>query len=240
MKNRTVIAIQIILFAAVAALPSFALEKAETDGSAQQATVSVSVENKGGAGIADAVVYLEPTDGEVPPAAEGTSAVMDQIDKQFAPRVLPVQAGTLVEFPNKDNILHHVYSFSPAKQFELPLYKEDSARPVLFDNPGVVVLGCNIHDWMIGYIVVVESPWFAKTGESGAAGISGVPPGEYSAVLWHPEAAGGLDPEKSLAAGIKKNIVVTHGGENMIEFTVEVKSKNKKKRAPSPPGGLGY
>jgi len=100
--------------------------------------------------------------------------------------VLIVQTGTLVEFPNSDNVRHQVYSFSPAKKFELPLYGGTEAPPVVFDKPGVVVLGCNIHDWMIGYIYVSETPFFAKTDAAGTAAVNDLPPGEYSVRLWHP------------------------------------------------------
>jgi hypothetical protein len=91
-----------------------------------------------------------------------------------------------VHFPNSDNIRHQVYSFSPAKKFELPLYAGSSAPPVTFDKPGVVVLGCNIHDWMIGYVYVSETPFYAKTGAAGAAVLSDMPPGEYTVRIWHP------------------------------------------------------
>ena len=102
------------------------------------------------------------------------------------PYVKPVFVGSTVRFPNSDNIRHQVYSFSPAKKFELPLYAGTNAPPVTFDKPGVVVLGCNIHDWMIGYIYVAETPFFAKTGPLGTASIADLPPGEYSVRVWHP------------------------------------------------------
>jgi hypothetical protein len=95
-----------------------------------------------------------------------------------------------VFFPNKDNIRHQVYSFSPAKQFELPLYAGTPAKPVVFDKPGIVVLGCNIHDWMIGYIYVSESPYFAKTGADGKAQLSDLPTRSYRVRVWHPRLQG--------------------------------------------------
>lgn len=84
-------------------------------------------------------------------------AVMDQVDKQFKPEVLTISAGQSVSFPNSDNIRHHVYSFSKTKPFEIKLYSGVPGRPIQFDNAGVVVLGCNIHDKMVGYIYVTES-----------------------------------------------------------------------------------
>jgi hypothetical protein len=86
-----------------------------------------------------------------------------------------------------DNIHHDVYSFSPAKIFDMPIYKGTPAQPVTFDKPGVVVLGCNIHDWMLGYIDVVTTPWYAKTDGDGSATLTGIPPGKYRLVLWQPD-----------------------------------------------------
>jgi hypothetical protein len=92
-----------------------------------------------------------------------------------------------VSFPNSDDIHHDVYSFSAPKPFELPLYKGTPTQPLIFDKPGVVVLGCNIHDWMLGYIDVVPTPWFVKSDASGQAELTGVPAGKYRLVLWHPD-----------------------------------------------------
>ena len=84
--------------------------------------------------------------------------IVDQINLEFVPHVKPVVVGSPVYFPNKDDVRHHVYSFSPAKRFELPLYSGTPAAPVVFDRPGIVAIGCNIHDWMLGYIYVAETP----------------------------------------------------------------------------------
>ena len=90
-------------------------------------------------------------------------AVIDQHHEQFVPRVLIVQRGTEVSFPNTDRVQHHVYSFSQTKQFELPLYRGNEHPPVMFDHAGVAVLGCNIHDHMVGYVLVVDSSHFGFT-----------------------------------------------------------------------------
>jgi len=132
-------------------------------------------------GVAVATSLSGPT-----PSASATEAIMDQVDEAFVPHILTVQAGTTVSFPNKDDIRHHVYSFSPAKKFELPLYKGTPAEPVSFDEPGEVVLGCNIHDHMRGYLYVVESPYFAGASTSGVAEISELPAGRYEVSVWHP------------------------------------------------------
>lgn len=110
--------------------------------------------------------------------------VMNQIDKQFSPRVLAVKTGQLVDFPNSDNIRHHIYSFSDAKPFEVRLYSGKEADPVMFDSPGVVVLGCNIHDQMLGYIYVSDA---AQAWVTGSKGQTELPESVSEFVFWHPD-----------------------------------------------------
>lgn len=148
------------------------------------ATLTVDVADARGRPLADAVVYVYPASGKAPLKAS-PAAIIDQVDKQFVPLVSVLQTGTVVRFPNKDNIRHQVYSFSPAKRFELRLYSGERAEPVVFDRPGLVVLGCNIHDLMVGYVLVVDTPWFAKSDEAGHAQVIDLPPGEYKASVWH-------------------------------------------------------
>ncbi len=114
---------------------------------------------------------------------------MDQQHKMFVPGVLAVRVNTMVSFPNGDNIRHQVYSFSPAKRFELRLYHGMTAQPVLFDQVGQVVLGCNIHDSMVGYIYVVDTEYFSVSNETGSAHIKAVPAGKYSLQIQHPKLA---------------------------------------------------
>jgi plastocyanin len=158
---------------------------ASRGGPAPAAELTVTVDN-GTSPLADAVVSVHSPTAAL--RATPATAIMDQRNMMFAPNVLPVTVGTSVRFPNSDNIRHHVYSFSPAKRFELPLYAGVQAEPVLFDKPGVVTLGCNIHDWMVGYIVVLDTPYFAKTGSDGKARLQ-VPAGAYQLSIWHPQAA---------------------------------------------------
>lgn len=113
-------------------------------------------------------------------------AVMDQHNLAFVPRVLVVGVGTSVEFPNNDSVSHQVYSFSAAKRFRLPLYKGEAHPPVIFDQPGLVVLGCNIHDSMVGYIYVTDAPYFGTTEPAGGLQFKDAPVGDYRIVVWSP------------------------------------------------------
>jgi plastocyanin len=149
------------------------------------ATLSARVADAAGRPLADAVVYAEPQAG-VPANKSGRAVAIEQKDREFTPYVSVIQAGTSVTFPNRDAMRHHVYSFSPAKPFEIKLYSGDITREILFDKPGVVTLGCNIHDWMVGYIFVAETPYFAKTDKNGDARLSDLPAGEYDVKVWHP------------------------------------------------------
>jgi plastocyanin len=125
------------------------------------------------------------TPGVTSPAAPVT-AVMDQINLQFDPGVLVVARGTTVSFPNSDDVAHQVYSFSPAKHFALPLYRGQSSTPVTFDQTGIVILGCNIHDSMIGYVYVTDSPHFGKTDARGRISFPDLMPGTYRVTAWNP------------------------------------------------------
>ncbi len=111
---------------------------------------------------------------------------MAQQGKQFLPGVLVVPVGTSVHFPNRDSVRHHVYSFSPAKKFELKLYTGTPANPVVFERAGVVTLGCNIHDRMVGWVLVVDTPYYTRTpAATGKAQLDNVPPGTCTLRTWH-------------------------------------------------------
>lgn len=150
---------------------------------AQAADLSVQVLDQAGNPLSNAVVYLETS---VKSAVKSTTeANVDQKNKQFSPIVSVVQVGTSVNFPNKDSVRHHVYSFSPAKTFELKLYSGVPAKPVVFDKPGTVILGCNIHDNMLAYIHIVDTPYFGKTDVSGIVKLIDLPTGQHTLKAWH-------------------------------------------------------
>jgi plastocyanin len=138
-----------------------------------------------GKGIAGTVVTLRSTDA-ARPVAKPTAAAIDQVDRQFVPHVLVIPVGSQVVFPNSDSISHQVYSFSPAKKFQLPLYRGKPYPPVLFDREGVVTLGCNIHDQMRAYVYVVAAHYFGRTDAAGGWSVADVEPGDYNVEIWHP------------------------------------------------------
>ncbi len=154
-------------------------------GRAEAAELIATVKESSGKPVANAVVVVHALGNKAPLPASAATVVVDQIDKEFVPMVKPVALGTAVHFPNKDNIRHHVYSFSDTKRFELPLYTGTPSKPIVFDKPGVAVLGCNIHDWMRGYLYVADTPYFGKTDADGKLTIASLPPGRYTAKVWH-------------------------------------------------------
>lgn len=156
------------------------------------ASITAQVSDIAGAAVEDAVIFLMPVGGQTinKPIRNG---LIDQINKEFVPFVTPIRVGAMVTFPNKDNIRHQVYSFSPAKIFNLKLYSGVKADPVLFDKPGPVILGCNIHDHMLAYIYVVDTPYFGKTVKTGNVRIDDITAGDYKVKIWHPNLE--VDPD---------------------------------------------
>jgi hypothetical protein len=198
-------------------------------GVAGAADFTAVVKDQSGEPVADAIVVATPR-GAAPRLRPGRETV-DQIDKEFVPYVKPLVVGSPVFFPNKDNIRHHVYSFSPAKTFELPLYSGTPAHPVVFDRPGIVTIGCNIHDWMIAYIYVAETPWFGTTSRDGRVKLENVPPGAYSIQVWHPRMEG------SEGATARPVAIGTAAAEGIWQLTL--KPELRPRRAPVP-GQRGY
>ncbi|MGE0858593.1 MAG: methylamine utilization protein [Gammaproteobacteria bacterium] len=165
-----------------------------TSWSARATDLTVRVTTADHAPLAGAVLALYPSAQIPPPAAR--EWIMDQVDKRFVPTLLAIHRGDTVSFPNSDDIRHHVYSFSPAHTFELPLYHGIPADPVRFEQAGKVVLGCNIHDRMAAHIYVLDTPLFAIAAE-GEHAFVGLPPGNYELALFHPELPAAEDGRRS-------------------------------------------
>ncbi|WP_196140393.1 methylamine utilization protein [Aliikangiella sp. G2MR2-5] len=178
-------------------------------GTTSAAELRIKLTKNGELPLANAVVKLEPRNHKVKIVPQ--NKVIDQINKEFVPRIVIVIQGGDINFPNKDNIKHHVYSFSDAKQFELPLYEGVLAESVNFEKPGVVVLGCNIHDWMRGYIYVTDSPYTMLTNREGTVSFESLPEDTYKLSIWHP----GLNEDL-------KNMSYTLRGEDSLEINRDV------------------
>jgi len=174
------------------------------------AILDARVATPAGKPVPDAVVVLEPLAGTGPAAKNRPHAVIEQRGAEFSPWVTVVQAGTAVDFPNNDTVRHHVYSFSQPKRFEIKLYAGKPGQPITFDKPGEVAIGCNIHDWMEAYVLVVESPYFGKTGPDGQVRIANLPAGRYRLQLWHPlqKAQAAAGEIELAAAPAKLNLVL--------------------------------
>jgi plastocyanin len=198
---------------------------------APAAELNAMIYGANGKPLPNAVVILVPEDRPVPPPSTAVEAV-DQIDKEFVPYVKAVRAGSYVKFPNKDNIRHHVYSFSKARPFELPLYTGTPAQPVLFDKPGVVKLGCNIHDWMIAYVYVADTPYFGKSGADGRVDLDPLPAGHYRARVWHPR-MDGAEEATATAVELKDTAPAS------VQWTLKLNAEFRPRRMPLP-GEPGY
>ena len=186
-------------------------------------SVDVTVKDAKGAAVSDAVVYAERNGATSGPVKKQT--IIDQRDKQFVPYVTAVQVGTSIMFPNSDNIRHHVYSFSPAKKFELPLYSGIPAKPVVFDKVGFVTLGCNIHDWMIAYVAVLPTPHFSVTGQDGRASLKNLPNGQYRIQAWHPSL-------KGVPENLAQDLDLSSAATRELLFTLDLKPDFRAKRGP--------
>jgi plastocyanin len=154
--------------------------------SAGDATVSV-VDDQGRP-VAGAVVTFRG-DGRPAKVTPGVFEILQE-GQQFMPELTVVPVGSRVRFPNRDEVAHHVYSFSPAKKFDLPLYQGEAPRDIVFDRAGVVALGCNIHDWMVAHVFVTDTPFFAVTGHDGRAALRGIGNGKGVVEVWHPRQKG--------------------------------------------------
>jgi len=177
--------------------------------------IAVQVQDAGGKALADVVVYAEPEPGQPVPKPL-RPGVIEQRGLQFSPLVTVVQTGSLISFPNNDKVRHHIYSFSTPHKFDQKLYSGTTAAPQLFDKSGTVVLGCNIHDKMLAYVRIVDTPYYAKTDSSGIAKIE-LPGGvKYVLKAWHYQAVGGKAVEQDISV---------KAGEALTTLTVKVALK---------------
>lgn len=178
-------------------------------------TVSVLVTQARDRPLAGTVLMLHRLGGPQRPQSP-VRATMDQVNRMFVPDVLVIPVGSTVSFPNTDKVRHQVYSFSPAHPFQLPLYSGKPYAPERFDRVGLVTLGCNIHDWMLAYIVVTDAEYFGSTDGSGRWSIKDVPNGRYRLEWWHPRlrefpADASRDIEVSGAAPVEVHLSMESG-----------------------------
>ena len=150
------------------------------------APLAVRVVDASGRPVRDAVVTLRPAGNAARAPRASGRYVVSQKNIQFHPFLTIVPVGADVSFPNFDPTKHHVYSFSPAKRFELKLFAKDQSRTVRFDKAGVVALGCNIHDQMSAFIVVTDSAWTARTNAQGVAAFADAPNAPGRVTVFHP------------------------------------------------------
>lgn len=167
-----VITIHIVIFSAVSIVKA--------------GDIKGSVKVLGAKSVENVLIYIEKVDGKLfPPLAK--NPVMDQIRMTFVPHVLPVIAGSTVDFPNSDSIRHNIFSPSKIKKFNLGTYPAGITKKVTFDKTGVVSLLCNVHPEMSAFILVLQNPYYAIADKHGRYKISDVPPGDYTLIVWHPK-----------------------------------------------------
>lgn len=160
------------------------------------ASLAVTIKDMKGNPLIDTVVYLEA--GASATSTQDAEIQVEQRGKEFHPFVSVTTVGSTAFFPNHDGIGHHVYSFSPAKTFELPLSEAESTSSIAFDKAGIITVGCNIHDWMVGYIYVVDTPYHAVSNDAGQLTINNLPAGNYIIHVWHPGIKAGAALEQPL------------------------------------------
>ncbi len=168
--------------------------------SAAAADFTVTVRDQTGAPIADAIVLLAAGNGEK--ARGGHARIVDQKNEKFLPFVSLLRPGDWLQFHNSDNVLHHVYSFSPLNPFDQHVRPDETTKSAIYDAVGVAAIGCNVHDDMLTYVYVTDLPFAAKTGPDGAARIVNAPAGETELAVWHPRAKTG---EQKLAVPVALN-----------------------------------
>lgn len=196
---------------------------------ASTGSVRVEIKDPKGAPVSDAVASLTALVNPIAPKPSAEPVVIIQDKEEFEPYVTPLVVGSRVSFPNRDKVDHHVYSFSKPKPFDIPLYRGEARELITFDQPGIVRIGCNIHDWMAAYIVVLATPHFAKSPADGTAPISGLPSGRYKLEVWHPR----------LAKPVEREVVVDASDSATQVISVTLGIDRRIRRAPESDAG-GY
>lgn len=155
--------------------------------SAQAVTLTVDVLNESGDEIAVTQVVVALHASEASTLRKNNSVVrqIEQTNSQFKPFISAVQVGSSIKFPNRDSFAHHVYSFSEPAKFQSELYSQQESHEIEVSKPGVIVVGCNIHDWMLAYVYVVDTPNFAQP-KNNQVQFESIEDGEYSVSIWHP------------------------------------------------------
>lgn len=161
-----------------------------------------------GSPLPQAVVTVRSLDGAAKQSAP-IHAVMDQVNQAFTPDLLVIPVGSTVSFPNSDTTSHEVYSFSPAHRFQLPLYRGKPYPPEHFDKVGLVTLGCNIHDFMLAYILVTDAAFYGQANAQGSWLATDVPAGRYRIEIWHPRLAADEHPTRDIVVEEARGAALT-------------------------------
>ena len=192
--------------------------------------LTVSAVDQNNSPVTELIVWLTPLEAPLPalPPAGSLHAIVEQKDEEFNPYVIAVRTGTQVEFPNLDDVQHHVYSLSRPAKFDIPLHGGNKTESVVMVQPGIVPVGCNIHDWMLSYVVVIDSPWFTQTDSRGTGPLADMPAGRYKLEAWSPR----------LLKTHEQEVTITNGA-NTVYLELRLRPDRRIRRAPTA-GGKGY
>jgi plastocyanin len=190
--------------------------------------LSVQLNDEEGNPISDAVIEILLPDEMRSEYQSKADATVDQRDKEFVPNMLTIVSGNSVSFPNSDDILHHVYSFSPTVSFNIPLYGKGTSDQYsqTFNSVGVVEIGCNVHDWMLAYIYVAETSLSAISDDNGLAILETVPAGTFELLIWHSRLT-----DNDIA--MTYTIEFVDGEQVNLSYTLELKRDRRIRRSPS-------
>lgn len=168
---------------------------------------TIKLVNSAGEAMKNMVVYLQPkllvgSQSELAGESVDNMAApleVHQRNKQFTPYITVVQKGYELQFVNDDDITHHIYSAAGPKRFSFKLRKDNATKSMVFDRVGHVSMGCNVHDWMSGHLLVVDTPYFGLTDEKGRVSFANTPDADYTLVIWHPQLS---SQDNSLSQGV--------------------------------------